>query len=138
MSTTTTTTNIPHSNPSSPSITTTTTIPQPPPLPSQTPTSLYQILFQTKEENFEENQNNFENLEEENNVVECSPQEENCSLEIPQTSNLLAGLFGNGNIEDFGGLVVKSEITDNDNEYNNILADTSSGSPQIENQVFFI
>nr|CAD2130555.1 unnamed protein product [Meloidogyne enterolobii] len=135
MSTTTTTTNIPHSNPSSPSITTT-TIPQP---PLQTPTSLYQILFQTKEENFEENQNNFENLEEENNAVECSPpQEENCSLEIPQTSNLLAGLFGNGgNIEDFGGLVVKSEITDNENsEYsNNILADTSSGSPQIENQL---
>uniref|UniRef100_A0A914NQS3 GATA-type domain-containing protein n=1 Tax=Meloidogyne incognita TaxID=6306 RepID=A0A914NQS3_MELIC len=129
---TTTTTNIPQSNPSSPSITTT-TIPQP---PLQTPTSLYQILFQTKEENFEENQiNNFENLEEEN-AVECSPpQEENCSLEIPQTSNLLAGLFGNGNIEDFGGLVVKSEITDNDNEYNNILADTSSGSPQIENQM---
>uniref|UniRef100_A0A915NVD9 GATA-type domain-containing protein n=1 Tax=Meloidogyne floridensis TaxID=298350 RepID=A0A915NVD9_9BILA len=136
---TTTTTNIPQSNPSSPSITTT-TIPQPPPqLPLQPPTSLYQILFQTKEENFEENQiNNFENLEEEN-AVECSPQtEENCSLEIPQTSNLLAGLFGNGNIEDFGGLVVKSEITDNENnnEYNNnILADTSSGSPQIENQM---
>nr|CAD2173025.1 unnamed protein product [Meloidogyne enterolobii] len=137
---TTTTTNIPQSNPSSPSITTTTIPTQPPPLPLQPPTSLYQILFQTKEENFEENQqNNFENLEEENNVVEGSPQqqtEENCSLENPQTSNLLAGLFGNGgNIEDFGGLVVKSEITDNDNEYNNILADASSGSPQIENQL---
>ncbi|CAK5050609.1 unnamed protein product [Meloidogyne enterolobii] len=136
---TTTTTNIPQSNPSSPSITTTIPLP-PPPLPLQPPTSLYQILFQTKEENFEEtHQNNFENLEEENNAVECSPPtEENCSLEIPQTSNLLAGLFGNGgNIEDFGGLVVKSEITDNENsEYSNaILADTSSGSPQIENQL---
>nr|CAD2169825.1 unnamed protein product [Meloidogyne enterolobii] len=139
---TTTTTNIPQSNPSSPSITTTTIPTQPPPHPLQPPTSLYQILFQTKEENFEENQiNNFENLEEENNAVEGSPQqqtEENCSLENPQTSNLLAGLFGNGgNIEDFGGLVVKSEITDNENsEYtNNILADASSGSPQIENQM---
>ncbi|CAK5066292.1 unnamed protein product [Meloidogyne enterolobii] len=142
LSMSTTTTNIPQSNPSSPSITTTTIPTQPPPHPLQPPTSLYQILFQTKEENFEENQiNNFENLEEENNAVEGSPQqqtEENCSLENPQTSNLLAGLFGNGgNIEDFGGLVVKSEITDNENsEYtNNILADASSGSPQIENQL---
>uniref|UniRef100_A0A914MNT5 GATA-type domain-containing protein n=1 Tax=Meloidogyne incognita TaxID=6306 RepID=A0A914MNT5_MELIC len=116
---TTTTTNIPQSNPSSPSITTT-TIPQP---PLQTPTSLYQILFQTKEENFEENQiNNFENLEEENAKF--------LKLQI-----CWLDFFGNGNIEDFGGLVVKSEITDNDNEYNNILADTSSGSPQIENQL---
>ncbi|KAL7072290.1 hypothetical protein ACQ4LE_008520 [Meloidogyne hapla] len=123
-------TNIPQSNPSSPSITTTT-------IPTST-TSLYQILFQSKDENNfelnEQQQNNLNNSAFENREENCSPNQmaEENSLETPQTSNLLAGLFGNGNIDDFR--LVKSEPPENENNDYNIMADTSIGSPQRENQ----